>query len=392
MVRKIIHFDLDAFFCAVEEKLNPTLKGVPFAVGGKPQVRGVVASCSYAARKYGIRSAMPMARAKKLCPELVIVPSNYREYAKISHNIFDRLRQITNEIEQVSIDEAFLDVTENQKPAGNIAKEIQTMIKIEFELPSSLGVATNKLLAKIATDVGKSVHHSDSPPNAITIVKPGDEALFLENLPTETLWGIGPKTAAKLEEMGIYTIGDIARWSEDDLIKRFGKHGALISKYSRGIDDRPLVKQHTIKSISRETTFSTDSYDLEYIHKILELLSENVAVRLRKEVRVGTTVKIKVRWSDFTTITRQSTLKAPTNTFEIINKTALKLLNEVWDNKKAIRLIGVGMSNLSNPDSQLNFWDIDPRTKELEKAINNLKEKYGDGIVTRGKELAGNKE
>jgi DNA polymerase-4 len=270
MTRKIIHFDLDAFFCAVEEKLNPSLKGVPFAVGGKPQDRGVVASCSYAARKFGIRSGMPMARAVKLCPDLVIVPSSHREYAKVSRSIFTRLRQITNEIEQVSVDEAYLDVTENPNSAESIAKEIQTIVKVEFGLPSSLGVAGNKLVAKIANDVGKSKQHSDTPPNAITIVNPGEEAMFLEQLPAETLWGIGPKTASKLEEMGIYTIGDIARWSQEDLVKRFGKHGVLISRFSRGIDERPLVKQHTRKSISRETTFSKDSSDREHIRKILE--------------------------------------------------------------------------------------------------------------------------
>jgi DNA polymerase-4 len=392
MTRKIIHFDLDAFFCAVEEKLNPTLKGVSFAVGGKPQDRGVVASCSYPARKFGIRSAMPMARAIKLCPELVIVPSNHHEYAKVSHDIFDRLRQITNEIEQVSIDEAYFDVTENPNSAESIAKEIQTIIKHKFGLPSSLGVAGNKLVAKIANDVGKSAHHSDSPPNAITIVNHGDESQFLVQLPAETLWGVGPKTAAKLEEMGIYTIGDIARWSQDDLIKRFGKHGILISKFSRGIDERPLVKLHTRKSISRETTFSTDSRDREQIRKTLESLSENVVLRLSKANQAGSTVKIKVRWSDFTTITRQSTLKTPTNTYEIINKTALKLLDELWDNTSAIRLIGVGISNLSSPDRQLNFLDMDTRSKELEEALTELKSKYGDGIVTRGRELAGNEQ
>lgn len=392
MTRTIVHFDLDAFFCSVEETLNPSLQGVAFAVGGKSQERGVVASCSYAARKYGIRSAMPMARAKKICPELVIVPSNYREYSKVSHEIYSWLEQITHEIEQVSIDEAYLDVTEIPKPADRIASEIQTMIKNEFGLPSSLGVASNKLVAKIANDVGKSMHHSDSPPNAITIVKPGDEAVFMEKLPVEYLWGIGPKTSAKLEEMGIFTIGDIARWPQDDLIKRFGKHGVQISKYSRGIDDRPLVKSHTIKSISRETTFSKDSRDQVYVGKTLEKLTTDVARRLRNANLAGVTVKIKVRWSDFTTITRQSTLKIPTNSYEIIHKAALNLLDEVWDNRSAIRLIGIGISNLSNPDRQLHFWDSEPGSNELEEALTELKDKFGDGIITRGPNFPTNKQ
>jgi DNA polymerase-4 len=227
--RKILHLDLDAFFCAVEELRNPALQGKPFAVGGQPHERGVVASCSYAARRCGVRSAMPMARALRLCPELIIVSSRHGLYGDVSESVMERVRNLTPFVEQVSIDEAFMDVSELTEEAETIAQRLQITIRSDLNLPCSLGVASNKLVAKIANDVGKiaavkNVGHS-GPPNAITVVPPGQEADFLAPLPVEMLWGVGPKTAARLAELNILTIGDLARWPDDELVRRFGKNG-----------------------------------------------------------------------------------------------------------------------------------------------------------------------
>ncbi len=225
MLRKILHLDLDAFFCAVEEQRDPNLRSKAFAVGGRPETRGVVASCSYAARRFGVRSAMPMARAVKLCPHLIIVPSHFDAYRAASQQVMAHLYQLTPLVEQVSIDEAFLDVSDRPEPAEGLARRLQTTINTELNLPCSLGVATNKLVAKIANDVGKAAARSDQPPNALQVVPPGQEAAFLAPLPVEALWGVGPKTAERLHGLGLHTIGDLARWPEADLGRRFGQHG-----------------------------------------------------------------------------------------------------------------------------------------------------------------------
>jgi DNA polymerase-4 len=387
MPRKIIHVDLDAFFCAVEEKANPSLRGKAFAVGGKPDERGVVASCSYTARRFGVRSAMPMARAVKLYPELIILHANHQDYSNISRLIFNRLRKITDQIEQISIDEAFLDVSERDQAPKEIAVEIQKIIQDEFGLPSSLGVASNKLVAKIATDVGKSSHDSDSPPNAITVVSPAKEMEFLDPLPVEALWGVGPKTAAKLEQLGILTIGALARWPYEDLVKRFGKHGDMLSKYAHGIDNSPISTEHVIKSISRETTFTKDVRDEKYIDKIIKSLSENVSQRLKKSYMVGSTVRIKLRWSDFTSLTRQITLSIPTDDPSEIYSYSMKLLDTTWDRKRSIRLVGVGISNLTTHKIQLSLWSATNKSQVIEKVITQLQDRFGSDIIHRGKNL-----
>jgi len=255
--RVILHIDLDAFYCSVEELLNPDLKGKPFAVGGSPEGRGVVASCSYPARVFGIRSAMPMARAIRLCPQLIIVKSHFRDYSKYSREVMDILHRITDLVEQVSIDEAFLEVSDINETGDLIAQNLQTSIRNDVKLPCSIGVASNKLLAKIANDFGKSATTHYSAPNAITIVPAGDEAEFLAPLPVEALSGVGPKTAERLAQKEIYTIGDIAKSPLIELSRMFGKIGPFIHKRANGIDDSPIVTCHEMKSASHETTFSS---------------------------------------------------------------------------------------------------------------------------------------
>ena len=274
MPRKILHLDLDAFFCAVEELHNPALRGKPFAVGGRPESRGVVASCSYAARQFGVHSAMPMARALRLCPGLLVVSTRHGVYGDYSRQVMDRLYQLTALVEPISIDEAFLDLSDLPEPGLEIARRLQSRIQQELGLPCSLGVATNKLVAKIATDTGKAARRGPTPPNAITVVPPGEEAAFLAPLPVSALWGVGPKSAARLEGMGIHTIGDLAQMSPAALVSHFGKNGADLARHARGIDDAPVVTTHEVKSISQETTFERDLRESEALRRTLLDLSE----------------------------------------------------------------------------------------------------------------------
>ena len=386
MVRTILHLDLDAFYCAVEENQNPELRDKPFAVGGKPSERGVVSSCSYAARAFGVRSAMPMSRALRVCPGLIIVSGHHRLYSEASKQVMERLRTVTTLIEQISIDEAFLDISDLNDPPERIARGLQVSIRDELNLPSSIGIAPNKLVAKIATEVGKKAAKKGKPPFALTIVPSGKEADFLAPLPANMLWGVGPKTDARLSELGIHTIGDIARWPEAELIRLFGENGREMAKHARGQDGRAVVTEREIKSISQEVTFSRDIRDDKSIEKTLTDLSAQVGSRLRKNELAGTTVKLKIRWPDFTTLTRQVTLPSTTNQDNEIARTALGLLRKIRKPGQAVRLIGVGVSGLGEPLRQLELWETDSeKERKLQEVVDKLREKYGDNAIKRGK-------
>jgi DNA polymerase-4 len=386
MSRKIIHLDLDAFFCAAEELTDPALRGKPFAVGGKPNERGVVASCSYAARMRGVRSAMPTARALRLCPQLILVPARHKRYEELSDQVMSRLRNLTPLVEQISIDEAFLDVSDLPQPTEEIARALQRRIQSELSLPCSVGVAANKLIAKIANEAGKSSHRGEAPPNALTVVPPGQESAFLDPLPCEMLWGVGPKTAVRLAGLGIRTIGDIARWPENDLARRFGENGRDLARHARGVDDRPVVSGHEIKSISQETTFIKDVVEDKALERTLKELSTQVARRLRSDHLAGTTVRLKIRWSDFTTLSRQITLPTPTDQDDVIASTAIKLMRLARDARQAVRLIGVGVSNLQAPVRQLGLFDQDSeKSRRLQSALDQLREKFGEDAIQKGK-------
>lgn len=385
-MRKILHLDLDAFFCAVEELRDPSLRGKAFAVGGRPESRGVVASCSYPARRLGIHSAMPMSHALRLCPALLIVPARHREYTVMSRRVMVILHRLTSFVEQISIDEAFLDVTDRTEDAAALAVDLQCAIRQELGLPASLGVATNKLVAKIANNVGKAAARGDAPPCALQIVPAGEEATFLAPLPADALWGVGPKTAERLAALGIHTIGDIARWPERDLMRRFGKHGEELVRHARGIDERPIVTEHERKSISQETTFARDVTDAALLHDTLRMQAEEIAAALQRQQLMATTVKIKIRWADFTTLTRQTTLAQPTDDVATIRTTASALLVRVWGGQ-AVRLIGAGVSGLSEA-RQLNLWDApDERAERLYDAVRELRKRYGVGAIRRASDL-----
>ena len=236
MARRILHIDLDAFYCAVEETRDPSLRGKAFAVGGRPEERGVVSSCSYAARRNGVRSAMPMSQALRLSPGLLIVSGHHRVYGEVSREVMKRLHDLTALVEQISIDEAFLDITDLNDDPQRLARALQSRIRDELQLPCSIGIASNKLVAKIATEVGKALalkrikaQGLAEPPNAVTVVGFGEEAAFLSPLPADMLWGVGPKTSKRLSELGIHTIGDIAKWPESELTRMFGENGRDLS-------------------------------------------------------------------------------------------------------------------------------------------------------------------
>jgi len=401
VVRKIFHLDLDAFYCAVEEQLDPSLAGKPFAVGGRPDQRGVVSSCSYAARMRGVRSAMPTARALKIYPGLILLPGNHRRYGEISRQVMDRLRQWTALVEVISIDEAFLDLSDLPEEQMELTRKLQDDIWDNLGLPCSIGAASNKLVAKIATDYGKSQHKGNGPPKAITIVPVGEEERFLAPLPVSAMWGVGPKTAEMLTAKGFHTIGDLAGKSEEDLVQLMGKLGKELYFRSRGMDDRPVVTEHEAKSISQEVTFARDVTDFKELEGTLRRLSDRVGEHLRRDGLMGKVVKLKLRWHDFTTLTRQLTLPQPTDVGTAIYQAAHTLLEKVWEPattavldhhaavdqpSKAVRLIGVGMSKFSQPDGQLSFWDGDiNRNRRLEETLDDLRQRYGRDAIQRGK-------
>jgi DNA polymerase-4 len=392
MPRTILHIDLDAFYCAVEETRNPDLRGKAFAVGGKPEERGVVASCSYAARRMGVRSAMPMGKALRLYPGLIIVSSRHSLYSEVSGQVMERLHNLTPLVEQISIDEAFLEISDIQEVPETIARELQARIRDELQLPCSIGIASNKMVAKIATEVGKSLALGGikelgeaKPPNAVTVVPFGEEAAFLSPLPADMLWGVGPKTSARLTELGIRTIGDIAKWPESEMIRMFGENGRDLARHSKGIDDRPITTERETKSISQEITYSKDVRDDLILQKTLHEMSVEVARQLRKNNLVGKTIKLKIRWPDFTTLTRQTTLHQPTDQEDEIEKTALGLMKLVRKPNQAVRLIGVGVSGLGQPMRQLGLWDMgSEKDRKLQEMLDDLQKKYGKRVIKRG--------
>lgn len=376
--RSLIHVDLDAFFCSVEELLDPALAGTAFAVGGSADERGVISTASYAARKFGVHSALPTARALRLCPHLKLLPPRHKLYAEYSRRVMAFFDEETPLVERISIDEAFLDLTGDRRPAGEVAATLQARIRDEAGLPSSFGVASNKLVAKIATNVGK--------PRGLVVVPPGKEAAFLAPLPLEMLWGVGPKMRANLAQMGLSTVGDLAAWPEADLAKRFGAWGTELSRHARGLDDRPVESEHEPKSISKETTFARDVSDRATLRRTLLELSDQVAANLRDQGLAARTVKLKLRWPPFETITRQATLPEPTNLEADIFQAAFALFEKEWSGGRAVRLLGVGVAGLQAPARQLGLFDAaGPQTRagKLAEAVDRIRARYGWESVRR---------
>jgi len=333
--------DMDAFFAAVEERRHPGLKGKPVVIGGSgdPMQRGVVSTASYEARKYGIHSAMPLKTAYKLCPHAVFLPVDYQEYSRVSHSIKEILQEFSPVMEDVGIDEAFLDISEIDKTSEQIAREIKEKIKDRTGLTCSIGIAHNKLIAKIASDMQK--------PDGLTIVQAGDLERCIWPLKVRKLWGVGPKTEAYLKTMNIHTIGNLASVPLDTLTEHFGtSYGRYLYEASRGMDDAPLVTHWEPKSASRETTFQSDTDNWQTIAKSLADLVREVVHDLRGRGYKSRNVTVKIRLSDFQTQTRAKTLPEPTDDLETLRREAFACLNK-FELKKKVRLVGFRAGSLS---------------------------------------------
>jgi DNA polymerase-4 len=346
-MRRILHLDMDAFFAAVEEKRRPELAGKPVVVGGygDPTKRGVVSTASYEARKFGIHSAMPLRTAYKLCPQAIFLPVDYEEYSRVSAKIKNILRQFSPVMEDVGIDEAFLDISGIERPPEEIAAEIKRRIKDETDLTCSIGIAPNKLLAKIASDMQK--------PDGLTVIEEDDIGEKIWPLPVRKLYGVGPKTEAHLHARGIGTIGDLAAQPLDTLVERFGEsYGCYLYDASRGTDESPLVTHWEPKSASRETTFQEDVSDWQVLARTLVALVKEVVEDIRDRQYKARTVTVKVRFENFETHTRAKTMAASTENEEDIRKTAFDCLKR-FDLDRKVRLIGVRLSGFEKKERDL---------------------------------------
>ncbi len=341
-IKKIIHIDMDAFFAAVEQRDFPELRGKPVIVGGKPGGRGVVSTCSYEARKFGVRSAMPTNEAYRLCPHGIFVKARFDAYKEASNIVRNIFFDYTDLVEPLSLDEAYLDVTENHKgnpSATLIANEIRSRIFEETQLTASAGVAPNKFLAKIASDFNK--------PNGLTVITPDKVEQFVEELDIKKFFGVGKATQKKMHALGIKTGADLKKWPEFELVKAFGKSGRYYFKIARGIDNRE-VKPHRIrKSYGKERTFSEDVGDLEWVKSFLDDLAKQISDGMRKIPTAGKTITLKVRYKNFETITRSHSIAHFTNSADEIATVAKQLLELTEADKREIRLLGISLSNLN---------------------------------------------
>jgi DNA polymerase-4 len=329
-----------------------------------------------------------MSQAVRACPGLLVIPPHFRDYREYSRRVMAHLHALTPLVEQLSIDEAFLDVSARTEPAALLARGLQATIRDELGLPASLGVASNKLVAKIANNVGKAAARGDGPPSAIQVVPPGQEAAFLAPLPCDALWGVGAKTAARLQAMGVHTIGDIARRSPEELEALFGKHGREMAAHAQGLDERPVEPVREAKSVSQETTFARDIADGDKLRETLHGLAEGVARDLRRKRVTGTTVKLKLRWADFTTLTRQVTLDQPTDDAARIYSAALQLFERLWEPGRPVRLLGVGVSGLGVQARQMGLWDPpNEKDEKLMAAVQMLRARFGEHALLRASDL-----
>ena len=355
-MRHIIHADLDAFYATVEQLDNPELRGKPVLVGGRPENRGVVATASYEARPFGVRSAMPMRTAVRLCPQGIIVPPRFTRYRDMSRRVMDVFREFTELIEPLSLDEAYLDITDGVDEEGGrwplgVALEVKRRVREETGLTVSVGVSVSKSVSKIASDLDK--------PDGLVVVPPGDQAEFLAPLPVGKLWGIGPKTAEKLRADGVDTIGALAAQSQEWFQRTFGQRAEAVRLRALGLDEEPVHTERITKSVSSETTFPDDIGGDDRLRSVLEELSEGVAQSLERKGLQGRTVTVKMRLADFTTFTRQSTLTQPSNAPAPIRELAWRLLSAELTPGRTFRLLGVGVSNFVEPDAirQLSLWE-----------------------------------
>ena len=379
-----MHIDLDAFFVSVEQVLNPELKGKPVVVGGKPDRRGVVAAASYEARAFGVHSAMPLATASRLCPQAIFIEGNFPRYRDASQKFMAILADFSPYLEPLGIDEAYLDATGFESIHGSIhqmAEKIRQCVKDKLGLCASIGIASSKVVAKVASDLSK--------PDGLLEVPLGKERSFLKPLPIVKLPGIGKKSEQVLKGLGVSTIGQLATLPLDVLESRFGAWGKLIHDHANGIGDDKVEPPAPAKSTSRETTFAKDTRDVTLLKATLRYLSERVGSDLRQKEKLAKCVTLKLRYADFTTTTRQQTLTQASDTDQTIFETGLRLLkNELPREKQAVRLIGIGVSNLVEAGRQRDMLDSSAlRLERLNTVIDRIRKKYGFTSIQTGRTL-----
>jgi len=389
MQRLVCHVDMDAFFVSVEELFDPSLKGKPVVVGGQRNQRGVVSAASYAARKFGVHSAMPLRTAAQLCPQAIFVEGHMERYREYSHKLFDILNRFSPRVEMASVDEAYVDLTGTERlhgPPMQVAHKLHAAIQGETSLHCSLGLGSSRLIAKISSDKAK--------PNGILFIVPGQEAAFLAPLDVRTVPGVGKKSEAALHKLGIRKVGDLARLDESFLVSHFGKWGLALAEKAIGTDsgswfDSEIGAEEDPKSISHEHTFSNDTAGQEQLETALLKLSEMVAKRLRAARLYAKTIQLKMRYEDFSTYTRAVTLDHATQLDEEVAGAVIRLFRQAWDGKTRIRLLGVHGGSLQDVEGQMSLLD-EPNTERLRAAfrsIDHIRDRFGDASITLGKTL-----
>jgi DNA polymerase-4 len=382
----ILHIDMDAFYASIEERDRPGLRGKPMVVGGNPHKRGVVAAANYAARYFGIHSAMPTAQAKRLCPHLIVLPPRHGYYAQVSQHIRDIFHRYTPLVEPLSLDEAFLDVTHSQQLFGEPARigwRIKREIRDELTLTASVGVAHNKFLAKVASDASK--------PDGFLVITPANAQAFLDPLPVSKLWGVGKVGNRRLEKLGIHTIRELRATPRSVLEDLFGSWGEPLSELAQGLDDRPVIPDHKAKSLSHETTFAEDITDIEALRGWLLDLTRQVAARLRCNSLRGRTVHLKIRFSNFRTITRSHTLAQSTDITQELWNAALELLTRNLPiPPRGVRLLGFSVSGFDSAESRqadLFCESENARNVRLDTVSDWIQKRFGPAALARATEL-----
>ncbi|MDE3074589.1 MAG: DNA polymerase IV, partial [Chloroflexota bacterium] len=379
----ILHCDLDAFYASVEQILHPELAGKPVIVGGDPHHRGVVAAASYEARAFGVHSAMPLARALRLCPDGVFVPSNFTAYRDYSQRVFAIYHARTPLVEPLSLDEAYLDLAGTERSLGSsreVALDIKQQVRSETGLTVSIGIASCKVVAKIASDLRK--------PDGLVEVPLGTEADFLAPLPLRRLPGLGSATDERLKPLGLITIGDLAALPIEELLRRLGKHGLQLWEFSHGIDQRPVTPPGKPKSISRETTFDSDVSDVSLLERTLRHLLERATRNMRENGLHCRTVNLRLRYANFETISRSHTLPGATDVDQTIVDAALQLFRDAYDRSRRVRLVGAGVSNFDEPPpQQLDLFGGSAeraRPVALTNVLDKIRDRHGFSAISVG--------